>query len=125
MNNPPDISQDPAEHEEYAHNVQKQVRGYLTVGALLLAFTGIPVVPFNVVQIVAYHLRDFLNAAGVGRWRLVYLGQSGRRRAGLSRRRGRFVRLRACPRPLWRLVLSKNETATHHHMKKLMPVTLG
>ena len=34
MNNPPDISQDPAEHEEYAHNVQKHVRGYLTVGAL-------------------------------------------------------------------------------------------
>ena len=23
MNNPPDISQDPSEHEEYAHNVQK------------------------------------------------------------------------------------------------------
>src|SRR5207302_9606290 len=43
MNNPPDISQDPAEHEEYAHNVQKHVRGYLTVGALLLAFTGITV----------------------------------------------------------------------------------
>src|SRR3989475_11934121 len=43
MNNPPDISQDPAEHEEYAHNVQKHVRGYLTVGALLLAFTAITV----------------------------------------------------------------------------------
>src|SRR5438067_9554556 len=43
MNNPPDISQDPAEHEEYAHNVQKHVRGYLTVGELLLAFTGITV----------------------------------------------------------------------------------
>src|SRR2546430_16421343 len=43
MNNPPDISQDPAEHEEYAHNVQKHVRGYLTVGALLPAFTGITV----------------------------------------------------------------------------------
>src|SRR5260370_3611379 len=43
MNNPPDISQDPAEHEEYAHNVQKHVRGYLTVGGLLLAFTGITV----------------------------------------------------------------------------------
>ena len=24
MNNPPDVSQDPSEHEEYAHNVQKQ-----------------------------------------------------------------------------------------------------
>ena len=43
MNNPPDISQDPAEHEEYAHNVQKHVRGYLVVGALLLTFTGITV----------------------------------------------------------------------------------
>src|ERR1700720_822600 len=43
MNNPPDISQDPAEHEEYAHGVQKHVRGYLVVGALLLTFTGITV----------------------------------------------------------------------------------
>src|SRR2546423_12293447 len=43
MNNPPDVTQDPAEHEEYAHNVKKHVRGYLTVGALLLAFTGITV----------------------------------------------------------------------------------
>src|SRR5260370_39854320 len=43
MNNPPDVTQDPAEHEEYAHNVKKHVEGYLTVGALLLAFTGITV----------------------------------------------------------------------------------
>jgi cytochrome c oxidase subunit 4 len=43
MNNPPDVSPDPAEHEEYAHNVQKHVRGYLVVGGLLLAFTGITV----------------------------------------------------------------------------------
>src|ERR1700686_5303838 len=43
MNNPPDISQDPSEHEEYAHNVQKHVRGYLMVGALLLSFTAITV----------------------------------------------------------------------------------
>ena len=43
MNNPPDVSPDPAEHEEYAHNVQKHVRGYLTVGAMLLAFTFITV----------------------------------------------------------------------------------
>ena len=34
MNNPPDISQDPKEYEEYAHGVQKHVRGYLMVGAL-------------------------------------------------------------------------------------------
>jgi caa(3)-type oxidase subunit IV len=43
MNNPPDVSPDPAEHEEYAHNVQKHVRGYLMVGATLLVFTGITV----------------------------------------------------------------------------------
>ena len=43
MNNPPDISQDPAEHEEYAHGIQKHVRGYLMVGALLLSFTAITV----------------------------------------------------------------------------------
>src|SRR5438477_4601089 len=43
MNNPPDISQDPSEHEEYAHNVQKHVRGYLMVGGLLLSFTAITV----------------------------------------------------------------------------------
>ena len=43
MNNPPDISQDPAEHEEYAHGIQKHVRGYLIVGALLLSFTAITV----------------------------------------------------------------------------------
>src|SRR5206468_11375294 len=43
MNNPPDVSPDPSEHEEYAHNVQKHVRGYLMVGAILLAFTAITV----------------------------------------------------------------------------------
>ena len=43
MNNPPDVSPDPAEHEEYAHNVQKHVKGYLVVGAALLVCTGITV----------------------------------------------------------------------------------
>ena len=43
MNNPPDISQDPKEYEEYAHGVQKHVRAYLMVGALLLTFTAITV----------------------------------------------------------------------------------
>ena len=43
MNNPPDISQDSKEYEEYAHGIRKHVRGYLMVGALLLAFTGITV----------------------------------------------------------------------------------
>jgi caa(3)-type oxidase subunit IV len=44
MNNPPDVSPDPSEHEEYAHNVQKHVKAYLMVGATLLAFTAITVV---------------------------------------------------------------------------------
>src|SRR5256886_16708527 len=43
MNNPPDISQDPKEYEEYAHGIRKHVRGYLMVGAALLAFTAITV----------------------------------------------------------------------------------
>jgi caa(3)-type oxidase subunit IV len=43
MNNPPDVSQDSKEYEEYAHNVQKHVRGYLMVGATLLVFTAITV----------------------------------------------------------------------------------
>ena len=43
MNNPPDVSPDPSEHEEYAHNVQKHVRGYLMVGTTLLVFTGVTV----------------------------------------------------------------------------------
>ena len=43
MNNPPDVSQDPKEYEEYAHGVQKHVRAYLMVGALLLTFTAITV----------------------------------------------------------------------------------
>lgn len=43
MNNPPDVTQDPKEYEEYAHGIQKHVRGYLMVGGLLLAFTIITV----------------------------------------------------------------------------------
>lgn len=43
MNNPPDVSPDPNEQEEYAHNVQKHVRGYLMVGAILLTFTAVTV----------------------------------------------------------------------------------
>jgi len=39
MNNPPDIAQDPAEHEEYAHGVHQHVTRYLIVGGLLLFFT--------------------------------------------------------------------------------------
>lgn len=39
MNNPPDIAQDPAEHEEYAHGVHQHVTRYLMVGGILLAFT--------------------------------------------------------------------------------------
>lgn len=39
MNNPPDIAQDPAEHEEYAHGVHQHVSRYLIVGGILLFFT--------------------------------------------------------------------------------------
>jgi caa(3)-type oxidase subunit IV len=39
MNNPPDISQDAAEYEEYAHGVHQHVSRYLLVGGLLLFFT--------------------------------------------------------------------------------------
>ena len=39
MNNPPEIAQDPAEHEEYAHGVHQHVSRYLMVGGLLLFFT--------------------------------------------------------------------------------------
>lgn len=43
MNNPPDISQDPAEHEEYAHGVHQHVMRYVMVGATLLVFTALTV----------------------------------------------------------------------------------
>src|SRR4029434_152165 len=43
MDNPHDISQDSKEYEEYAHGVQKHVRAYLMVGALLLTFTAVTV----------------------------------------------------------------------------------
>jgi caa(3)-type oxidase subunit IV len=43
MNNPPDVTQDPKEYEEYAHGIRKHVRGYLMVGAILLTFTAVTV----------------------------------------------------------------------------------
>ena len=43
MNNPPDISQDPKEYEEYAHGVHQHVKRYIMVGVTLLVFTGITV----------------------------------------------------------------------------------
>ena len=43
MNNPPDVSPDPAEHEEYAHGVHQHVMRYVMVGATLLLFTFITV----------------------------------------------------------------------------------
>ena len=59
MNNPPDIAQDPAEHEEYAHEVHAHVTKYLMVGGLLLAFTVITValsyVDFGVVLSHLFH----------------------------------------------------------------------
>jgi caa(3)-type oxidase subunit IV len=43
MNNPPDVSQDPKEYEEYAHGVHQHVMRYVAVGITLLAFTIITV----------------------------------------------------------------------------------
>ena len=43
MNNPPDVTQDPKEYEEYAHGVHQHVTRYLLVGAILIFFTGITV----------------------------------------------------------------------------------
>ena len=43
MNNPPDVSPDPSEHEEYAHGVHQHVMRYVMVGITLLVFTGITV----------------------------------------------------------------------------------
>jgi cytochrome c oxidase subunit IV len=43
MNNPPDVTQDPKEYEEYAHGVHQHVKRYVMVGITLLAFTGITV----------------------------------------------------------------------------------
>jgi cytochrome c oxidase subunit IV len=43
MNNPPDVSQDPSEHEQYAHDVAHHVKKYMMVGATLLAFTALTV----------------------------------------------------------------------------------
>ncbi len=43
MNNPPDIAQDPAEHEEYAHGVHQHVMRYVMVGGILICFTALTV----------------------------------------------------------------------------------
>src|SRR3954451_9765665 len=43
MNNPPGISQAPAEHEEHAHGIQKHVKGYLMGGAALIVCTALTV----------------------------------------------------------------------------------
>jgi cytochrome c oxidase subunit 4 len=43
MNNPPDVSPDPSEHEEYAHGVHQHVMRYVMVGGTLLLFTIITV----------------------------------------------------------------------------------
>lgn len=43
MNNPPDVSPDPSEHEQYAHDVAHHVKKYMMVGATLLLFTAITV----------------------------------------------------------------------------------
>ncbi len=43
MNNPPDVSPDSKEYEEYAHGIRKHVKGYLMVGAILITFTALTV----------------------------------------------------------------------------------
>ena len=43
MNNPPDVTEDPKEYEEYAHGVHQHVKRYVMVGLALLLFTGITV----------------------------------------------------------------------------------
>ena len=43
MNNPPDVTQDPKEYEEYEHGVHQHVMRYVMVGITLLVFTGITV----------------------------------------------------------------------------------
>jgi cytochrome c oxidase subunit IV len=43
MNNPPDVTQDPSEHEDYAHGVHQHVKRYIFVGGILLFFTCVTV----------------------------------------------------------------------------------
>ncbi len=43
MNNPPDVTPDPSEHEAYAHDVSHHVKKYLMVGAVLIVFTALTV----------------------------------------------------------------------------------
>src|SRR5206468_663046 len=114
MNNPPDIS--PVEHEteEYAHEVRRHVRGYLMVGATLLAFTA------NVDQRFSHCFYRLLDPAGVGNRLLLRLGRFDRGRAGLSDRGYRLVCLGRCADRLRRIVLSKNETAAFDHMKAIL-----
>ena len=60
MNNPPDISPVDHETEEYAHEVQRHVRGYLMVGGTLLLFTlitvGLSYVDFGVLFSHLFHI---------------------------------------------------------------------
>ena len=43
MNNPPDVTKDPSEHEKYAHDVAHHVKKYMLVGGTLLIFTVLTV----------------------------------------------------------------------------------
>src|SRR6266545_3370737 len=53
MNNPPDISQDSKEYEEYAHGIQKHVRGYLMVVALSYVHFGTDKANIAIAMLVA------------------------------------------------------------------------
>lgn len=43
MNNPPDVTQDPSEHEQYAHDVAHHLKKYWLVGGTLIVFTALTV----------------------------------------------------------------------------------
>ncbi len=43
MNNPPDVTQDPSEHEQYAHDVSHHLKKYLWVGLVLIGATALTV----------------------------------------------------------------------------------
>src|ERR1051325_12054470 len=52
------------------------------------------------------------------------MGRSGRGRADLSRRRDRLLRQRGLPVHLRDMVLSEDETARHHRVKRLSSILL-
>ena len=64
MNNPPDISQDSKEYEEYAHGIRKHVRGYLMVGATLLVWNATGAIASDIVVVGTGDGMEVLRAVG-------------------------------------------------------------